>query len=154
MIKNKYFKKGIRFKCQGSSNCCISRGSYGFVYITKKDLEKISNYFNINIDEFKKKYCKYDDGYLRFKEKNKNGNCQFLKDKKCSIYKVRPTQCRTWPFWNENMKAKDWNLNVVNFCPGIGKGSVITSSKIKKILKKDTENEKKLFLENNKINHH
>ena len=52
------------------------------------------------------------------------------------------------------MKAKDWNLNVVNFCPGIGKGSVITSSKIKKILKKDTENEKKLFLENNKINHH
>ena len=33
------FKKGINFKCQGSSNCCVSRGNYGYVYLSKKDLK-------------------------------------------------------------------------------------------------------------------
>ena len=44
---NKIFKNGIRFKCQGSSNCCVSRGSYGYVYLSKKDLIKIAKYLNV-----------------------------------------------------------------------------------------------------------
>ena len=36
-------------------------------------------------------------------------DCVFLKEdpergrKTCSIYPVRPLQCRTWPFWPENL---------------------------------------------------
>ena len=35
-------EKGIRFECQGSGNCCVSRGSYGFVYLSKKDIKRLS----------------------------------------------------------------------------------------------------------------
>ena len=62
------FKKGINFKCQGYSNCCVSRGNYGYVYLSKKDLANIAKYLNISINNFKKNYCEYSDGYLLLKE--------------------------------------------------------------------------------------
>ena len=144
MTKN-IFLKGIRFQCQGSSNCCVSRGSYGFVYLSKKDLIKIAKYLNVSINLFKKKYCEYSDGYLHLKEINVNGNCQFLENKKCSIYTARPMQCRTWPFWKENMNTKKWNKELINFCPGIGKGKLISSSMIQKIINKELKNDKKII---------
>ena len=138
---NKQFKNGIKFKCQGSSNCCVSHGQNGYVYLSLKDAIRIAKYLKLNIDKFKKDYCEYTDGYLHLKEIKKNGECRFLSEKKCTIYKDRPTQCRTWPFWKENMKVKEWNNNIIKFCPGIGKGNKVSLLKIKKIIKYDLNNE-------------
>ena len=143
-MNKEFFKKGINFKCQGSSNCCVSRGSYGFVYLSNKDIKRIAKYFKLSINLFKKKYCIKTNGYIHLKEINQNGNCQFLENKKCSIYSARPTQCRTWPFWKENMNSKKWNKELKKFCPGIGKGSKINFSKIKNQLKIDYINEQKI----------
>ena len=140
-----FFKKGINFKCQGSSNCCVSRGSYGYVYLSKKDLIKIAKYLNVSINLFKKKYCEYSDGYLHLKEIYVNGNCQFLENKKCSIYTARPMQCRTWPFWKENMNIKKWNEELINFCPGIGKGRLISASMIQKKINRELKNDKQII---------
>ena len=145
MMGKEFFKKGINFKCQGSSNCCVSRGSYGYVYLSKKDLIKIAKHLNVSINLFKKKYCGYSDGYMHLKEININGNCQFLENKKCSIYAARPMQCKTWPFWKENMNAKKWNTELINFCPGIGKGKLISSSMIQKIINKELKNDKQII---------
>ena len=144
MVKE-FFKKGINFKCQGSSNCCVSRGSYGYVYLSKKDLIKIAKYLNVSINLFKKKYCEYSDGYLHLKEININGNCQFLENKKCSIYTARPMQCRTWPFWKENMNIKKWNEELINFCPGIGKGKLISTYMIQKKINRELKNDKQII---------
>ena len=65
----------------------------------------------------------------------------FLKNYKCTVYESRPSQCRTWPFWNENMNAKTWNEDISVNCPGIGKGKKISSKLIKKYLKEDYDNE-------------
>ena len=138
------YEKGIKFKCQGSSKCCVSRGTYGFVYLSEKDLKKISYFLKIKTEIFKKKFCQYTNKFLHLKEVNKNGNCIFLKEKKCTIYNARPTQCRTWPFWAENMNSKKWNQDIIKFCPGIGKGQFISKKKIDKLLKDDLENEKLL----------
>ena len=136
------YKKGIKFECQGSGNCCVSRGSYGFVYLSDIDLNRFSKYFKISIKKFKEKYCQITDGFIHLSEKYKiNGNCIFLKDKKCTVYNSRPTQCRTWPFWNENMNAKVWNEDIAINCPGIGKGKLIKSKKIERFLKEDLKNE-------------
>jgi len=51
--------------------------------------------------------------------------CRFLDPvtkKRCLVYEARPAQCRTWPFWPENMNARAWDREVVAFCPGVGKG--------------------------------
>ena len=139
------FKDGIKFECQNSGNCCISRDSYGYVYLSKKDLIKIAKYLNVSINLFKKKYCQYSDGYLHLKEININGNCQFLENKKCSIYAARPMQCRTWPFWKEHMNVKKWNEELINFCPGIGKGRIISASKIQKQINRDIINDEQII---------
>ena len=140
------YKKGIRFECQGSGKCCVSRDSYGFVYLSDNDLKRFSNYFKLSIKKFKEEYCQITDGFVHLIEKTElNGNCIFLKDKKCSVYTCRPSQCRTWPFWNENMNAKIWNKNISINCPGIGKGKIIKYKIIKKLLKEDLMNEKSIL---------
>ena len=141
------FEKGINFECQGSSNCCVSRGSYGYVYLSKKDLTRIAKYLNLTTDLFKKNYCEYSDGYLHLRELNINGNCQFLKNNKCSIYAARPIQCRTWPFWKENMNAKKWKKELIDFCPGIGKGRLISASIIQKNINRELKNDKQIIKE-------
>ena len=75
----------------------------------------------------------------------------FLKDKRCSVYKSRPIQCRTWPLWNENMHAKRWNLKITKFCPGINKGAILSKKKILNILEKDKKNDELILKQN--INH-
>ena len=54
-MSKKNYKNGIKFKCQSSGNCCISRGSYGFVYLSKNDLKRFAKHFNLPIEHFKKK---------------------------------------------------------------------------------------------------
>ena len=67
MTKN-IFSKGIRFKCQGSANCCVSRGSYGFVYLSKKDILRLAKYTDLPIKDFINLYCDKNDGFLSASE--------------------------------------------------------------------------------------
>ena len=140
-MDKKFYEKGIKFECQGSSKCCVSRGTYGFVYISSKDLNRLSKFFSMSNIQFINKYCSRTDGYLHLKEINKSGNCQFLEGSKCLVYKARPEACRSWPFWKENMNAKTWNKEILDFCPGIGKGKIISFAKIEIKINKDLKNE-------------
>ena len=146
-MTKKIYSKGMRFQCQRSSNCCVSRGSYGFVYLSKKDILRLSKYTDLSIKDFIKLYCEKTYGFVHFKEHRKNSECQFLEKKRCSIYKARPTQCRTWPFWSENMKTKIWNEEIQSFCPGIGKGKIIQQSQIEKNINDDKKNEDEMINE-------
>ena len=140
------YNNGIRFECQGSGNCCVSRNSYGYVYLSKDDLKRFSKYFKISLKNFKDKYCQTTDGFIHLAEKPEfKGNCIFLKEKKCSVYESRPSQCRTWPFWNENMNTKVWNKDISINCPGIGKGKLLNKKEIEKLLKEDFKNEKAIL---------
>ena len=141
------YEKGIRFECQGSANCCVSRGSHGYVFLCKKDLSRLAKYFSISLKKFIIDYCETSGGYIHLKEIRKNGECIFLKNTKCKVYKNRPTQCRTWPFWPENMNSKTWNDEVINFCPGIGKGKIINKNKINKLLIIDKLNANNIYKE-------
>ena len=140
------YKNGIRFECQGSGKCCVSRESYGFVYLSNSDIIRFSKYLKLTIKKFKEKYCQLTDGFIHLIERTElKGNCIFLKDKKCSVYEGRPSQCRTWPFWNENMNSKVWNEDISLNCPGVGKGEIVRAKKIKEFLKQDSYNEKEIF---------
>ena len=140
------YKKGIRFECQGSGKCCVSRDSYGYVYLSDNDILRFSKYLKLAIKKFKDIYCQITEGFIHLIEKTElKGNCIFLKDKKCSVYKGRPSQCRTWPFWNDNMNTKVWNKDISVNCPGVGKGKLISQKKINKLLKEDLDNERSIL---------
>lgn len=129
--------EGTNFQCQGSGNCCVSRGSYGYVYLSKKDLKRLAKFFKIKINIFLDIYCSIEKNNKYLKEINKNGDCLFLKNKKCTVYNSRPEQCRTWPFWPENMNSKSWKKEILHFCPGIGKGKYFSKKEINRILIRD-----------------
>ena len=56
--------------------------------------------------------------------------------RKCTIYPVRPSQCRMWPFWPSNLSnPDDWNKTAQK-CPGINRGRLYSYEEIEKIKKK------------------
>ncbi|MHC4300490.1 MAG: YkgJ family cysteine cluster protein, partial [Planctomycetota bacterium] len=64
-------------------------------------------------------------------------DCIFLRNRGgqrgCGIYCVRPNQCRTWPFWPENLASVNaWNRAAVK-CPGINRGRLYSFEEIEKI---------------------
>ncbi len=130
-----WWRNGVRFQCQGSGRCCTSHGEFGFVYLTKEDRKRFAAHFKLRSGEFTKKYCERDGTAWRLREEAKNPDCIFLKDKKCSVYLARPSQCRSWPFWPEVMNAKSWAKEIVSFCPGVGKGNLVTGAEIENSLR-------------------
>jgi Fe-S-cluster containining protein len=120
----KFWEDGIQFECQGSGKCCVSRSGYGYVYVTKKDRQRLAQHLRLKTAAFTKKFClKSEEGFFFLKDGG-DGNCGFLEAKRCSVYEARPTQCRTWPFWPEVMKPKTWAKDVASFCPGVGRGKI------------------------------
>ncbi len=95
---------------------------------------------NINADTFKADYLikLVDNGYgIRMKitviaqALNKKGPCMLLSAKgKCSVYPVRPMQCRTYPFWSEILISEaKWNSEIER-CEGIQQGEIIETEYI------------------------
>ena len=107
-----WYKDGVQFQCQGSGKCCISRGEYGFVYVTLDDRKRMAKEFGIPTSSFTKKYCKKTPEGFHLLEEPGRSECLFLENNQCSVYKARPTQCRTWPFWPEFLDAKKWRAEV------------------------------------------
>ena len=60
-----------------------------------------------------------------------NNDCVFYDRKKgCTVYPVRPAQCRTWPFWESNVETpEDWE-RTKRVCPGSGHGELIPAEEI------------------------
>ncbi|CAN5554150.1 YkgJ family cysteine cluster protein [soil metagenome] len=144
--KDVWYKDGIQFECQGSGQCCVSHGEYGFVYVTAADRKRMAKLRGIPTSEFTRTFCLKEEGLFRLRDGapiNLNGGpakptakpCVFLENKRCTIYAARPAQCRTWPFWPETMSAKAWTKDVAKFCPGVGKGRVWPREEIDALLK-------------------
>lgn len=144
-MKNKtWWQEGVRFECQGSGKCCTSHGEFGFVFLTLEDRRRFAQFLGISTATFTRKYCdKNEHGVFHLKEDSKNTDCMFLKNKRCSVYEARPTQCRTWPFWPEVMSPKAWSRDVAAFCPGVGRGPLISPEKIQNILAEQKASEAK-----------
>jgi len=132
----KWYDKGLFFKCIQCGKCCT--GFPGFIWILKDEIKTISSFLHIKESKFFKKYTKIICNKISLKEILPSYDCIFLKNKKCSIYKVRPLQCKTSPFWPQNMISKKaWEDNIEKHCPGAkNKTSKISKNKIEEILKK------------------
>ena len=66
--------------------------------------------------------------------------CRFLReDHTCAIYPVRPKQCATWPFWEENLERERWEGPVRERCPGIGQGRLHSAEEIERLARETEE---------------
>jgi Fe-S-cluster containining protein len=129
-----FYREGIRFECRGEGNCCVTRGKYGYVYLSFNDRKRLAAHFNLTTQEFTERYTRKSDGMYELKYTDKD--CPFFTDNLCSVYKARPWQCRTWPFWPENMNEAVWEREVAPYCPGVGRGRLYSAEEISDILAK------------------
>jgi Fe-S-cluster containining protein len=130
----RFYKNGIRFECRGEGKCCVTRGRYGYVYLSFNDRRRLAGHFSMSTAEFTAKYTRKSDGLYELKYTG--ADCPFLKAGRCAVYQVRPWQCRTWPFWPENMNEAVWEQEVAPYCPGVGAGRLYTAEEIEDILGK------------------
>jgi len=135
----RFYQNGLRFECQGEGKCCVTRGRYGYVYLSFNDRRRLAVHFGITTSEFTATYTVKEDGLYLLKYEA--ADCPFLSAHRCAVYDARPWQCRTWPFWPENMNETVWTREVAAYCPGIGKGKLFASEEIEEILakKKDVD---------------
>ncbi len=65
-----------------------------------------------------------------------NGDCVFYESGRgCTVYQARPRQCRTWPFWESNLRTpEDWE-RTKELCPGSGQGELIPAEEITRRLR-------------------
>lgn len=116
---SKWYSKGLRFECTQCGKCCT--GAPGYTWINHEEIDQISGFLKITKEEFAKRYLRSVDGKLALLEKmvGLDYDCIFLKDRQCQIYPVRPSQCRTFPWWARNLKSpEDWAA-AAQHCEGI-----------------------------------
>ena len=129
-----YHTTPIRFKCTECSQCCYG-GKYAYVRASEQEIQNITSFLQIDTETFRNNYLVklVDHGYgIRMKQSTqakvlgKQGHCVLLNNEgKCSVYPVRPTQCRTYPFWPEILISQEKWDNELNRCEGINQGDVI-----------------------------
>jgi len=130
-MPNPWYDKGLRFSCTQCGNCCRNHGEYSYVYLAEADVAAIAGQLNLERDEFLAAYCREEDGWVSLRMDQPA--CPFLReDNRCGIYAARPKQCRTWPFWAENLVKATWDGPVRECCPGIGQGELVSAEEIER----------------------
>ena len=124
-----WYADGLRFSCTACGKCCTTHDDYALVYLTRQDITRLSAHFGLTSREFLGKYTERD-GLARVLKWPRGEHCVFLEDAGCTVYDARPSQCRTWPFWEETLVEKVWFEEVVPFCPGAGEGRLFSLAEI------------------------
>src|ERR1700710_2942749 len=99
-----WYKQGVKFSCQaGCVRCC--GGAPGDVFVSSDEINAIAAFLKIPVQEFEDIFVRsYSSGRKSLTER-RNGDCILLNERGCSVYGVRPKQCRDYPFWPEVMKS-------------------------------------------------
>ena len=119
IIKEKsWYSGGLPFKCTGCGKCCS--GSPGYVWVTLDEIDEMATFLDISRDLFVRKYIRQvGKRYSLTELKKENFACVFLKDNKCQVYGARPRQCRTYPFWQQNLTTEQAWEKTRQECEGI-----------------------------------
>ena len=120
----------IGFSCTICGKCCIKEFGDNRVFVTCKEIADISRDTGLSREEIADTPLPEDpdplfqphdvDGqgnvhtFGWILRRDECGNCRFIQDKRCNIYRSRPLLCRTYPFY-----IVDGELEVSE-CEGLG----------------------------------
>ena len=106
------------------SACSTCRGHCcrwgGYVWITEEEMMAIAVFKKMELSVFADSYVRTSYGRISLQERSINGEqiCSMFDpyDRKCLIYDHRPSQCRTFPFWDQ---YRDEFKRLLDYCPGV-----------------------------------
>jgi uncharacterized protein len=129
-----WYKDGLKFKCTQCGDCCT--GAPGYVWVNKEEIAALALRFNLSVEDFEQDYVR-KVGVRKSLIEYDNGDCVFFDGEKrrCTVYEDRPRQCRTWPFWESNLRTPAAWKETCEVCPGSGTGNLVSIEKIVEQLK-------------------
>jgi len=124
-----WYADGLRFRCTQCGDCCT--GAEGYVWVNQQEVEELAEAVGMKPETFERRFVKRV-GIRRSLKERANGDCVLLdkETRKCTAYEVRPRQCRTWPFWNSNLRSREAWDEAAEACPGCNKGSLVPLEQI------------------------
>jgi len=126
-----WYREGLRFSCLACGACCT--GGPGYVWVSDEEIERIAAFLGLERAVFRRRYLVL--GYRGYSLREKAGyDCVFLDGGRCTIYPVRPRQCRSFPFWPETLRSRaDWE-RFARDCPGMNHGRLYSLEEIREVL--------------------
>ena len=125
-----WYAEGLSFGCTQCGDCC--RGEPGYVWVSQQEIAVIAAEMEMTpagfMDEFVRRVG------VRYSLKERPDGDGVLYEDGCKVYRVRPIQCRTFPFWLENIRSKAAWRQVKRVCPGVGRGKLYTRAEIEATL--------------------
>lgn len=163
-------KDGFSFSCQACGQCCKGFDT-GEIFLFKKDVKRIFKHYDLRTshekEEFALTHFKIIEDSFKSKQKgtkkqlrkrfytlglkiiaHPNDRCIFLNDDdRCSIYPIRPFQCRSYPFWRIVLTDEEEFEAHRKECLALQKkeGRIYSPGKIITALKKEYRIEKQNF---------
>ncbi len=130
-----WYQSGLRFQCTQCGNCCSGPGT-GFVWVEADEIEQLAIAFGMgdDIEGFERKFVRRI-GQRKSLVEYFDGDCIFLdpKSRGCLLYHARPTQCRSWPFWDKNLESPKAWAKAAAGCPGCNHGPLYEISTIRSL---------------------
>lgn len=127
-----WYAPGLNFTCTQCGHCCT--GEPGFIWVDEAELRAIAEFRRVSYGEVKYIDAKIVGERTSLRE-HANGDCIYLdaSSRRCTIYPVRPKQCRTWPFWPSNLESPEAWHEVQHTCPGAGQGAFVPLDQIQRL---------------------
>ncbi|MBA4694906.1 MAG: YkgJ family cysteine cluster protein [Candidatus Poseidoniales archaeon] len=115
-----WWMDGVPFQCQPDcGKCCDEPG--GIVYLRPDDARIMASHHQMGVQEWLDRDCRQTiDGRWILKSDPITDICIYLdENKKCTVYQARPAQCKSFPFWAENVRSERSWKRTVSECPGL-----------------------------------
>jgi Fe-S-cluster containining protein len=115
-------KAGLRFECTQCGQCCTNRGDYQHLYVSDPEVVRLARFLGLLPAEFRRRFTWVDE--YGWTQVFLDERCVFLDPQtmRCKVYPVRPTQCRTFPFWRDLVREGGWTDTAQRLCEGVGRG--------------------------------
>lgn len=137
--RREWYADGLRFSCTQCGNCCT--GPPGCVWFTAEEGAQMAAHLGLDEKTFYRTFARKIDGNWSLNERQTphGYDCVFLDRETvpgkavCRLYESRPTQCRTWPFWPENLTTRRaWaTTKLATPCPGMDRGKLVRIDQIR-----------------------
>ena len=127
--KDVWYADGLRFRCTQCGDCCT--GAEGYVWVNQAEIDAMAARLGMTPEAFEAKDV-YKVGVRRSLKEGRGGDGVLLDPvtRKCTTYDERPRQCRTWPFWDSNLRSPEAWAEAAEACPGCNKGNLVPLEKI------------------------